>query len=64
MPRKLQQDYLELVDVFPLPYLPDTDKVCAYFRRGGEGSDSTRELLELFKAFFADYERKWTDTNG
>ena len=57
MPRKLQQDYLELVDVFPLPYLPDTDKVCAYYRRGGEASDSTQELLELFKAFFADYEQ-------
>lgn len=64
MPRQLQRDYLELVDVFPLPYLPDTDKVCAYFRRGDEANGSTHELLELFTSFFADYEqgKLWTNS--
>ncbi len=65
MPQKVQRDYLELVDVFPLPYLPDTDKVCAYYRRGEEANGSTQELLALFTAFFEDYEqgRLWSNNN-
>ena len=33
----LQQDYLERIDIFPLPYLPDTDTVCAHCRSDEEG---------------------------
>jgi len=53
---QLQKDYLEKIDVFPLPYLPDTDKVCAYFNSSDEGHGCTPELLALFTDFFADYE--------
>lgn len=62
MSAKMQNDYLDAVDVFHLPYLPDTDKVCAYYLKNAEDSGSTPELLELFKNFFADYEkgRLWT----
>ena len=51
----VQKGYLENVDLYPLPYLPDTDKVCAYFLKGEE-QDRTHELLTLFTAFFNDYE--------
>ena len=53
---KLQEDYRELIEVFPLPYLPDTDNVCAYFRRDGGTEGRTAELLELFAEFFRQYE--------
>ena len=52
----LQKDYLEDIELFPLPYLPDTDSVCAYFRRDSEAEGRTAELLERFAQFFADYE--------
>ena len=52
----LQADYLEDIELFPLPYLPDTDSVCAYFRRESEVEGRTAELLELFAEFFRRYE--------
>ena len=51
----LQRDYLERIDVFPLPYLPDTDSVCAYYRFDGEESRG-EGLLAFISAFLEDYE--------
>ena len=58
----LQEDYLEKIDLFPLPYLPDTDKVCAYCRFGEEGRAA--ELLALIADFLRDYENGelWRET--
>ena len=58
----LQEDYLEKIDIFPLPYLPDTDKVCAYCRFGEEGRAA--ELLALIAEFLRDYENGelWRET--
>ena len=58
----LQEDYLEKIDLFPLPYLPDTDKVCAYCRFGEEGRAA--ELLALIADFLHDYENGelWRET--
>ena len=53
---KLQSEYRESIELFPLPYLPDTDSVCAYYRRDGEAEGHTAELLELFADFFRQYE--------
>ena len=46
----LQADYREKVELFPLPYLPDTDKVCAYCRFDGEEGRAA-ELLAFISAF-------------
>jgi DNA-binding transcriptional LysR family regulator len=51
----LQQDYLERIDIFPLPYLPDTDNVCAYYSFDAEEGRGA-ELLGFIRAFFKDYE--------
>lgn len=51
----LQEDYRKLIDLFPLPYLPDTDKVCAYCRFD-EGESRAAELLSLIADFLRDYE--------
>ena len=51
----LQQDYLERIDIFPLPYLPDTDSVCAYYSFDAEEGRGA-ELLSFIRAFFKDYE--------
>lgn len=53
---KLQADYREQIELFPLPYLPDTDKVCAYVRRDSDGSDHGAELLSLIRNFLRAYE--------
>lgn len=53
---KLQADYLESIAIFPLPYLPDTDKVCAYVRHDSDGSGRGEQLLELIRALLRDYE--------
>ena len=51
----LQEDYRERIDIFPLPYLSDTDKVCAYYRYdAGEGRGA--ELLAFVADFLRDYE--------
>lgn len=52
----LQEDYRRQVDLFPLPYLPDTDKVCAYVRAGALEEGRSAELLALIAAFLKDYE--------
>ena len=51
----LQKDYRERVELFPLPYLPDTDKVCAYCRFDEEGGRASG-LLTLIADFLRDYE--------
>ena len=51
----LQADYREKIELFPLPYLPDTDKVCAYCRFDAENSRAA-ELLALITDFLRDYE--------
>lgn len=56
-PAGLQQDYLKNIDIFPLPYLPGTDKVCAYYNRESSQRGNTPELLQLFSDFFKDYEK-------
>lgn len=62
LPPSAQEDYRKTIEIFPLPYLPDTDKVCAYFHRDAEEQGRTQELLALFTNFFADYEHGilWT----
>ncbi len=59
----LQEDYLKKIDLFPLPYLPDTDKVCAYCRYGAEEGRAAG-LLALIEAFLRDYENGelWRET--
>ena len=51
----LQRDYREKIELFPLPYLPVTDKVCAYCRSDTEESPAS-ELLALIEDFLRDYE--------
>ena len=53
--KELQNDYLKNIYVFPLPYLPDIDRVCAYFHKERVLHGGTQELLNTFKRFFADY---------
>lgn len=52
---ELQRDYLKNIVVFPLPYLPDIDSVCAYYHRERGLHGGTQELLETFRHFFRDY---------
>lgn len=51
----LQQDYRERIDLFPLPFLPDTDKVCAYCRYDAD-EGRAGELLALIEALLKNYE--------
>lgn len=52
----LQEEYREKAELFPLPYLPDTDRVCAYVRQDAGREGSSAALLELIAAFLRDYE--------
>ena len=52
---EVQKDYLKNVVVFPLPYLPDLDSVCAYYHKERGLHGSTQELLDTFQNFFRDY---------
>ncbi len=53
---ELRQDYLRHVDVFPLPYLPDIDDVCAYYHKEQGLKGSAPELLDKIVKFFGEYE--------
>jgi DNA-binding transcriptional LysR family regulator len=59
----LQADYRERVELFPLPYLPDTDKVCAYVRADADAESRGADLLERIAAFLQDYEngKRWRE---
>lgn len=50
-----QKEYLKNIVVFPLPFLPDIDSVCAYYHRERGLHGSTQKLLETFRRFFKDY---------
>ena len=51
----LQRDYLRRVDIFPLPYLPDIDNVCAYYNKETGLHGRTKELFNYFVKFFDRY---------
>lgn len=55
MSSEMQKDYLKNIVVFPLPYLPDIDSVCAYYHKERGLHGSTQELLDTFRSFFRDY---------
>ena len=52
---ELQADYLKNIDIFPLPYLPDIDDVCAYYNKETGLHGKNKELLDIFRRFFDDY---------
>ncbi len=52
---ELQEDYLKNIHIFPLPYLPDIEDVCAYYNREAGLHGMTLELFESVKGFFEDY---------
>ncbi|MGI5976244.1 MAG: LysR family transcriptional regulator [Candidatus Limivicinus sp.] len=52
---QVQNECLEKLDVFPLPYLPDIDDVCAYYNRKAGLHQKTRVLLDDFMSFFKAY---------
>ena len=52
----LQADYRERVELFPLPYLPDTDKVCAYIRRDLPEEGVCADFLSFIADFLKEYE--------
>ena len=54
---ELQQDYLRNIYIFPLPYLPDIEDVCAYYNREVGLHGMTQELFEAVRTFFEDYKR-------
>ena len=52
---EVQEDYLKSIDIFPLPYLPDIESVCAYYHRETGLHGKTRELFDSFVSFFEEY---------
>lgn len=52
---EMQKDYLRNVDIFPLPYLPDIDNVCAYYNKETGLHGRTKELFNCFVEFFNEY---------
>ena len=52
---ELQRDYLKNIYIFPLPYLPDIEDVCAYYNREVGLHGMTQELFEAVHAFFDAY---------
>ena len=54
---ELQRDYLKNIYIFPLPYLPDIEDVCAYYNREVGLHGMTQELFEAVRAFFDAYKR-------
>ena len=54
---ELQADYLKNIYIFPLPCLPETEDVCAYYNRDAGLHGMTQELFEAVRAFFEDYKK-------
>ena len=52
---ELQADYLKNIYIFPLPYLPDLEDVCAYYNRDAGITGVTMELFQAVKEFFEEY---------
>ena len=61
---ELQADYLRSIYIFPLPYLPDIEDVCAYYNREAGLHGVTQELFEAVRAFFETYNRTQVRQNG
>ena len=61
---ELQADYLKNIYIFPLPCLPETEDVCAYYNRDAGLHGMTQELFEAVRAFFEDYKRKTGAEDG
>ncbi len=55
---EVQADYLENIDLFPLPWLPDLEDVCAYYNRETGLRGMTLELFEAVRAFFEEYGKR------
>ncbi|MBQ7692179.1 MAG: LysR family transcriptional regulator [Oscillospiraceae bacterium] len=55
---ELQADYLKHIYIFPLPYLPDIEDVCAYYNREAGISGVTQELFDAVRDFFEDYKAR------
>jgi len=55
---ELKEEYLKNIELFPLPYLPETDYVCAYYHKEQGLKGSAPELLEKIVEFFREYEEK------
>ena len=55
---ELQEDYLKNIYIFPLPYLPDIEDVCAYYNRDAGINGMTQELFESIRGFFEEYKRR------
>ena len=54
---ELQRDYLKNIDIFPLPFLPDIESVCAYYHRETGLNGVTKQMFDAFVKFFEDYKR-------
>lgn len=52
---ELQEDYRKNIYLFPLPYLPEIDDLCAYYNREAGLYGPTRELFEVIRDLFAAY---------
>ncbi len=53
---EMRENYLKNIYVFPLPYLPGIDAVCAYYNRDNGLHGMTRELFGVIRDFFAAYD--------
>ena len=54
----VQADYLTDIELFPLPYLPDIESVCAYYHKETDLHGKTRLLFDSFLGFFEKYKAK------
>lgn len=54
----VQADYLTDIELFPLPYLPDIESVCAYYHKETGLHGKTRLLFDSFLGFFENYKAK------
>lgn len=54
----VQADYLTDIELFPLPYLPDIESVCAYYHKETGLHGKTRLLFDSFLGFFEKYKAK------
>ena len=52
---EVQKDYLKNIDIFPLPYLPDIESVCAYYHKETGLHGKTKVLFDDFVEFFEKY---------
>lgn len=53
-----QAGCLKNIEIFPLPYLPGIDNICAYYSKDTCLHGKTRELFECFVSFFDEYKNR------